>query len=165
MYRVAEGGHTVLPRFEDLNDAEREWLASCMRHTEQLVAAYSPTDSCLPFDPHVLDRTYAAWLATGEMDAGRINQVINSIGSSFGQLLVDSAGFNWVVATDQHGTDMALLALAGKGDVLVYPTHMIAKRWQTRETGFLAPLFEVVTKQVRDVASHWPDLPPQFHNG
>ena len=155
----------MLPRFEELNDAEREWLSSCIDFAGQFVSAYSPADASRTLDAAVLDRTYAAWLATGETDTDRINQVINAVGFAFGQLLVDAVGFAWVVATDQYGTEMALLALPGRGDVLVYPTNMVAKRWQSRETGFLVPLFGVVTQQVRDLAANWPGLPPQYRKG
>jgi Domain of unknown function (DUF3806) len=146
----------VLPRFENLNDAEREWLAWCISYAGQLVAASSSADTPRPMDAAVLDRTYAVWLATDETNTDRINQVINAIEIAFGQLLVNAAGFAWVVASDQYGTEMALLALPGKGDVLVYPTNMVANRWQSRETGFLAPLFGVVSQQVRDVQANWP---------
>ena len=93
----------MLPRFEDLNDAEREWLASCIGYAGQLVAAYSPADVSRPLDAAALDRTWAAYLATGDTDTDRVNGVINSIGFAFGQLLVDAVGFAWVVATDQYG--------------------------------------------------------------
>jgi hypothetical protein len=155
----------MLPRFEDLNDAEREWLATCIDYAGQLVAAYSPADASRSLDAAALDRTWAAWLATGDTDTDRINGVINAVGFAFGQLLVDAAGFAWVVATDQYGTEMALLALPGKGDVLVYPTNLVAKRWESRETDFLVALFGVVTQQVRDVQANWPGLPPQFRKG
>ena len=136
----------MLPRYEELNDAEREWVAACIQAGRQMVVDYSPADSDRPLDVVALDNTYAAWLATGEADGDRINQVINAIGFAFGQLLIDAAGFRWVVVTDQFGCDMGLLALPGKGDVLVCPTNMVAKRWQTRETMFLGPLFEVVAQ-------------------
>ena len=148
-------------RIEDLNDAEREWLASCIDGARQLVAAYSPADASRPLDAGILDRAYSAWLATGDSDTDRINQVINAVGFAFGELLVEAARFRWVVATDQYGCEMALLALPGRGDVLVYPSNMVAKRWQSRETGFLAPLFGAITQQVRDVEAKWADLPPQ----
>jgi Domain of unknown function (DUF3806) len=152
----------VLPRFEELNDAERQWVSSCIEAGHQMVAEYVPAEVGRPLDASVLDRAYAAWLATGETDGDRINQAINAFGFAFGQLLIDAAGFEWVVATDQFGCDMALRALPGKGDVLVYPTHMVAKRWQSGETMFLGPLFEVVTQEVRDVQANWPDQPPGF---
>lgn len=150
----------MLPRFQELNEAERQWVASCIEAGRHMVAAYAPADAQGPLDPDVLDRTYAAWLATGEANGDRINHAINAIGFAFGQLLIDAAGFHWVVATDHFGSEVGLRALPGKGDLLVYPANMVAKRWQQRETMFLRPIFEVVTKQVRDVQASWPDLPP-----
>jgi hypothetical protein len=154
----------MLPRFEKLNEAERQWVSSCIMAGRQMVAKYAPADIDRPLDAGVLDRTYAAWWATGDADGDRINQAINAIGFAFGQLLIDAVGFEWVVVTDQFGCDMGLLALPGKGDVLVYPTDMVAKRWrsQSHEILFLGPLFEVITQQVRDVQANWPDSPPQF---
>jgi hypothetical protein len=146
-------------RIEELNDAERKLLVSSIENAKQLVSAYSPTDLGQPMNAGVLDRAYAGWLATNEADVNRINQVINSIGCAFGQLLVDEVGFRWVVATDDHGCEMAILALPGKGDVLVYPANMVAKRWQTRETGFLEALYRVITGQVRGLAAGRPSLP------
>ena len=149
-------------RIEELNDAERNLLMSNVDAARRLVADYAPKDQLSPLDAGILDRTYAAWLATGESEVNHINQVINAIGSAFGQLLVDAVGFRWVVATDQYGCEMAILALPSRGDVLVYPANMVAKRWQTRETGFLVPLFKVITQQVRDVEANWLGVPPQF---
>lgn len=145
----------MLPTFEELNDAEREWVAASAAAGWQMVADYAPGDAGRPPDADALDRAYAAWVATGEADGERINAAVNAVAYAFGQLLIDAAGFDWVVATDQYGCEMALLALPGRGDVLVYPAAMLAKRWPTRETGFLRPLFDVITQQVRDVAAGW----------
>src|SRR6266487_2501840 len=102
-------------RIEELNDAERNLLTSNIDAARRLVADYAPADQSGSLDAGILDRTYSAWLANGETDGNRINQVINAIGSAFGQMLVDAAGFRWVVATDQYGCEMAILALPGRG--------------------------------------------------
>ena len=146
----------MLPRFEELNNAERESISSSIDSARELASSYSPADVSRPLDAEVLDRTFAAWLAAGEKDATRINHVLNSIGCAFGQLLVEAAGFEWVIASDEYGTDLALLALPGRGDVLVYPTNMIAKRWESKETEFLVPLFKFLTHKVRELAAKGP---------
>ncbi len=149
-------------RIEELNDAERNLLMSNVAAARRLVADFAPENESRQFDAGILDRTYAAWLATGESDGNRINQVINAIGSAFGQMLVDTAGFRWVVATDQYGCEMAILALPGRGDVLVYPANLVVKRWESRQTCFLLPLFKVVTQQVRDLEANRPGSSPQL---
>ena len=83
----------------------------------------------------------------------QINGTINIIGVQFGQFLVDAVGFRWVVASDKQGTDLAILALPGQGDVLVYPANFVAKRWERRETDFLARSFDAIREQVKEVAA------------
>jgi hypothetical protein len=141
------------PRFEQLNDAELAQIQSNIESAEDLAAEFSAGDASSPLDAAILDRTFARWLATEESDSGRINVVLNAIGSAFGQLLVDESGFEWVIATDQYGTDLAVVALPGRGDVLVYPTNMVAKRWESKDTLFMQPLFDFVTQKVRELAA------------
>jgi hypothetical protein len=148
-----------MQRFQNLNDAEVKWIASRIEGAKLLISQYSPGDVGQPINASVLDRAYARWLASTETNSDRINDVLNAVGVAFGQLLVDEIGFQWVVVTDQFGTDMGIRALPGKGDVLVTPTNMVAKRWETRETGFLAPLHRVITDQVRDVEASWKNGP------
>ena len=134
--------------FQDLNQAEREWVAACIAGAESLVAEYCPTQTGQPLTAKLLDETFAGWLTTNDSDTERVNNVINSIGMAFGQLLVDQVGFKWVVVTDEFGCDMGVLALPGSGDVLVCPTHVVAKRWESRETSFLEPMLSAVQTQI-----------------
>jgi hypothetical protein len=145
----------VSPQFEDLQDNEREWLSSCIGSAEELVAAYSPADIERPLDAAVLDRVWATYLATGDTDMNRVNEFLTVISLTFGQLLVEAVGFAWVVASDEYGTEIALLALPGKGDALVYPINMITKRWESQETDFMVPLFGIIAQQIRDVQAQW----------
>src|ERR1700677_4851852 len=111
--------------FQDLNESERQWLTSCIEGGKQLVTVFSPSDSGQPITVAAHDRAYAGWLSTNESDGNRVNEVINSIGFAFGQLLVDEGAFQWVVVNDQFGTDVGIRALPGKADVLVCPSHLV----------------------------------------
>jgi len=131
------------------NVGERDVL-----HLECLICdAYSPSDSGQPITLKSLDRAFAAWLGQDVRDNTQINGTINIVGVQFGQFLVDAVGFRWVVATDKQRTDLAILALPGQGDVLVYPANFVAKRWKRRETDFLARSFDAIREQVREVAA------------
>ena len=84
-----------------------------------------------------------------------INAIINYVGIAFGQSLVDGLGLKWVVATDQHGCEMAVYGLAGRGDVLVYPANFVAKRWERREANFLEDAYEKIARDIRAVSDQW----------
>jgi hypothetical protein len=75
------------------------------------------------------------------------NAIINMIGLAFGQVLVDRLGLAWVVATDEHGTEIALHGELG--DLLVYPTNLVGKRWASGEDKFLDALG---TQMIADIA-------------
>jgi hypothetical protein len=84
-------------------------------------------------------------------DTEGVNAVINAVGVQFGQLLVEMAGFQWVIATDAYGTDLAVVALPGAADVLIYPANFVAKRWERRETGFIEDAVREISGQVRSI--------------
>jgi hypothetical protein len=73
--------------------------------------------------------------------------VITQIGLAFGQYVVDQAGLEWVVATGESGPEIALHR--AQGDVLVYPTAMVAERWAAEQAGVLPPLARATVEAVR----------------
>jgi hypothetical protein len=52
-------------------------------------------------------------------------------------------GLSWIALTDEHGTE---IAVRGRADFTVFPTNFVAKRYEKRETGFLAPAFNEMVK-------------------
>jgi hypothetical protein len=134
--------------FSPLTDKERQWVAQQIDGARKFVAVKSPADADQPMTLEALDRAFAVWLPQSGSDGEQINAVINVVGVQFGQFLVEWAGFEWTIAADEQGTDLAVLALPGRGDVLVYPANFVAKRWVRRESNFLAASFEAIRKQV-----------------
>jgi hypothetical protein len=141
----------VTASFEPLRDAERGWITNQLQVLDGLMQAYSPGDAGKPLNAAALDRLFATWLPQAGQDADLINAVINGVGIGFGSLLVD-AGFDWVIATDEYGTDLAVLALPGTADVLVYPANFVAKRFERRETGFMVRAYDEMVGKVRHLS-------------
>jgi hypothetical protein len=149
-----EGGVRVAKQtFSPLSDGERAWIAQQLESARLFVAAMSPADADGPVTLEALDRAWAAWLSQADTDNAQVNGAINAVGVQFGQFLVDRAGFAWTIAADAQGTDLAALALPGCGDVLVYPANFVAKRWERRESNFLAASFQAIREQVAAVAA------------
>ena len=143
------------PKTEPLTEREEAWVAEQARRARSFVAEQLPDAAGAPLTPEVLDRAYAAWMAKTPLDVTLVNGVVNAVGVAFGAFLAEACGFSWVIATDQYGTELALLALPGTADVLVFPANLVAKRWERRETGFLVPLFDNISRQVADSARAW----------
>jgi hypothetical protein len=142
-----------LPTFSVLADSERAWIAQQLEGARLFVAAMSPADADKPITLEALDRAFAAWLPQAGNDTNQINGTINVVGIQFGQFLVDAIGFEWTISTDSHGTDLAVRALPGQGDVLVYPANFVAKRWERRESNFLVASFGAIRENVAAIAA------------
>jgi Domain of unknown function (DUF3806) len=141
------------PTFSPLTDGERGWIAQQLEGARKFVAAICPADAGQPVTLEALDRAFAAWLPQAGEDATHINAAIKVVGVQFGQFLVDRAGFEWTIAADAQGTDLAVRALPGRGDVLVYPANFVAKRWERRESNFLTTSLAAIREQVAAVAA------------
>ena len=119
------------------NDAELTWVREHVEATADFAAQFG-----LPERPSVdeLDALWAAWLPNGAPE--NANAVVHMIGFSFGQHLVDDFGLRWVVISDEQGTEMAVYR--EEGDVTLFPANLVAKRWETRDTEFLRPIYDQV---------------------
>jgi len=138
----------VKPTFQELTPVEHEWVAAQTQKAFEFVVANSP-DTKPSLTLEALDEAFSAWLAQGEANTDKINQTINAVGVAFGSFLVRDAGFAWVIATDEHGSDLAVLALPGTADIVVFPANFVAKRWERKESFFMEAAFEDMSARAR----------------
>lgn len=143
-------------KIDPLNAKEAAWIETQLGNALKFVEGFSAEDSEHPtLTLSALDRAFEAWLASEPGDTDLINAVINYVGIAFGQALVDGIGLKWVIASDDHGSELAVYGLPGRGDVLIYPASFVAKRWQRRETNFLEKAYWQIGQDVRAVLKNW----------
>ena len=141
----------------ELTPAESQWIQEQLDAARRFVAEHAGVGDVTLQN---LDRAWARWMERREPDTDRVNAAINAVGIALGQSLVEAAGLRWVIATDEHGTDLALSALPGAGDVLVFPANLVAKRWERGETGFLSRVHSEISAQVRRLSGERPQGKP-----
>ena len=117
------------------------------------IKRFCPGDAGRPVTLDIMDRAFAALLSSNPQSADEIKQTINIVGVVFGDALCRESGFAWVIASDEYGIDLAVVALPGEGDVLVYPANFVAKRWERRETGFLATSCKAIAADTKTIAA------------
>jgi hypothetical protein len=83
-----------------------------------------------------LDAAYLAWFKQHIRETEDPNPIINSFGLSFGQYLVDNLSLNWVVVSDEQGTEIAVHGQPG--NILVFPPNLVAKRYVQGKTDFFS---------------------------
>ena len=139
-------------KIEPINAGEQAWIATQLAQATNFMAAYSPQDAGRPLSLAALGRAFSAWMASGAADDGTdANKIINAVGIAFGQFLVEGLEFKWVVATDEHGSELAVYSLPGTGDMLIYPANFVAKRWERQETNFLEQSYARIKADVRSI--------------
>jgi hypothetical protein len=132
-----------------LRQTEQDWIEQATLLAINLAKYYNVAGDRPKLTPALLDQTYAAWLANPRQDL-EATGVFNAIGVAFGQYLVDHAGMRWVVYSKDGETNIA--AYRAQGKVVVFPTHLIRKRYFSRETGFLAPMYYDMVKSMNVAA-------------
>jgi hypothetical protein len=142
----------------ELTEKEQQWTVLQLQAASGFVEKFSPQDRGTQVTLAALDRAFAAWITTHPTDADVINETINGIGIYFGQALVDGLGMKWVIVSDDLGTDLAVLGLPGRGDVLVFPANFVAKRWERREINFLEDSYRRIKDQMNAIARSWGDF-------
>jgi hypothetical protein len=121
-----------------LNDAELAWVADNVAAARAAIA--EEIDATGKLTGESLDELWARLLAAEVDDP---NESINLVGLAFGQMLADRFPLDWVALSDEHGTE---IALRGPSDFTVFPTNFVAKRYESGETGFLAPFVAEVAR-------------------
>lgn len=143
------------PQFQKLTPQVEAWKQAQIAGVCDFIDKHSPADRGGQLTIDALDRAFASWLALSVTEISQVNEAINFVGVMFGEFLVQSLGFEWVIATDEHGSELAVLALPNQGNVLIYPANFVAKRWQRKEANFLVGAFESIDKQVENAKAAW----------
>ena len=144
-----------MPTFTLITEEEKRWIEKQLQVGGDIVSEFSPRDAWNPLRLEALERAWSAWMDTRAADSEEINRAINGIGISFGELLVQSGVFEWTIATDDYGTDLAVRALPNRGDVLLFPANFVPKRWERKESNFIEQGFEAILSQVEQVRKDW----------
>jgi hypothetical protein len=132
----------------ELNDSEWQWLSAHLQVAHSLAEAYAGVSSPSPMTAELLDAAWNAWVPHSGDDPEMANTIVIATGAALGQFLVDADGFRWVVASDEHGSEMAIIALEGTADVIVYPMNLVARRYEARTQGFILPLLNGIRDQL-----------------
>ena len=138
-------------QIEQLTAGEQEWIAQQIAMAHEFVQRTLNKDTNELPSPEDLDQAFNAWLHSTSHDASDVNLVINCVGVAFGQHLVDSTPLEWIIASDEYGTELALYGLPGQGDILVYPQNFVVKRYEANVGTFIVESVNQIRSDVSSV--------------
>jgi hypothetical protein len=135
-------------KFEGLGPSEQAWIDASLRDLRRVLGRDGAGED-ERFSPEALDAGFQAWMLDWIMTPQRHRPdpkpTVKAFGIGFGQMLVDRLRLEWAVVTDEERKQ---LAVHGEPDILLFPGHLVAKRWAARTTGFFRPLYGAVREDV-----------------
>ncbi|MGN6695968.1 MAG: DUF3806 domain-containing protein [Aquihabitans sp.] len=136
------------PELSPLSISESQWRGQQLEAARRLAERYCDTSE-MPPSLASLDVTIAAWFDDRSPDRADVNDLVNAVGIAFGHHVAPATGLTWVLATDENGSEIALHR--AEGDVLVYPTNLVAKRIVNDERSFLQPMHDELVARIRTI--------------
>jgi hypothetical protein len=144
--------------FDPLSEAKARYVSEQLARAHDFALALDPRAEGVRPSLESLDRAFENYLATGG-EPSDADEVTQAVGAAFGARLVEALGFQWVIATDEYGADLAVLARSGRGDVTIFPAEFVAKRYERREAPFLVAAFDEISQHLREIAAEWGESP------
>ena len=132
-------------KIEYPNQAELGWIEDNLRKAREFVGKEKDEN----IELKELDDAFAKWLDTNDPENEDPNPFINVFGIAFGQYLVDQLGLKWMVVTDRDGTEMAVYGQPG--DILVFPTNFVAKRYVNKQKEFFSLFYPEMKKDIEQL--------------
>jgi hypothetical protein len=129
-----------------LDDGARRWISEAVGRMLVYLQVESERDVTAVMLDDAWIRRRAEWRNTGGGDQP-IKDAINEIGLTFGQILVDRLGMEWVIATDLQGTEFAVRSESGW---VTYPRDFVKKRYANDESGFMTAMFSHYAAELGD---------------
>ena len=144
---------TVEPYYERVEPLSAEDEDGFSRNAEIAVTFaehFGERTSTAAMTPADLDHAFAVWLVAAD-NLGYTNEAtVAVLGSAFGSYCVDTLHMSWAQVKEAESVSFAVVA--NGGDVRAYPFDMIAKRLQTRETGFFASVYLVLKNRIAEAS-------------
>ena len=134
------------------NEAELKWIEANLQVARSAIKTFAPEHG-EQITLAALDAAFATWLSQHDPQQEDPNPFINAFGIGFGQYLADHLDLKWAVVNDDAGTELAVHGQPG--DILIFPTNFVAKRYATRETGFFGRLYAQMETDITDVRRRW----------
>jgi Domain of unknown function (DUF3806) len=143
--------------FNPLTESQRQWIGKHLTRAGEFAQHFDPQPNNGDAMLDSLDRAFQNYIAIEHVPSNA-KDVILAVGAAFGSALVTELGFQWVIATDHYGTGLAVLARPNRGDVTIFPTDFVAKRYEHREAPFLRAAFDEIRQNLRQIAVEWGDI-------
>lgn len=139
----------------DLAESQKVWLEHHRRELSRRVQRELGYDGDSPIPLKVLDEFWGRFIASPPESNDTLNAILNDVGVALGDHLVGAKQFEWIILSDAYGVGIAVVALRGTANLSTDPFNFVAKRWDRKETPFLASGFQALCDTADEWAAKW----------
>lgn len=93
----------------DLTKEQTDFIADKTARAKVFIKKYHSAPASVPFDSKLLDEVLLTWANSHSADKESAEEVIDIIGTAFGQGLVNELNCEWKQLTDEYGTDITVI--------------------------------------------------------
>ncbi len=129
-----------------LGESDAAWVQGMLERVTALARTHGDPATSKQPSLAALDSMWAEAILTVTDDIGA-NAIINLVGVGVGQYLVSELALEWSVVVDEFGTDLAVTGQPG--NIVVTPTSLVAKRWETKAQTFVVATVGALVKDLR----------------
>jgi len=133
--KFEEGLRTLSPQ-------ELERLRQSASKAPEFIARYVPAARQRGDLLDNLDVAFATWLNSTDPTKESSLEVETIVGAAFGQYCIERLPVHWMIATDQHGKELALIG--ENPSSRSYPLAAVRYRIEDRKTDFIGALYEAL---------------------
>lgn len=140
----------VEPSPQEISAVGKADLARFLEHASrapEFVSSYVEADSD-DIDLQSCDQAFEHWLNDPEKKFID-EEVIMVLGAYLGECCCEGLNMEWVVVTDEYGTDFAVSSM--EAETLGFPFSTVAKRVESREGGFLMGVYRAIEDNISDI--------------
>jgi hypothetical protein len=141
--RVVPGKGNFRDGVRDLSPNERDHLRESAGRAQAFIARYVQATQVRSDLLENLDVAVANWLISKDEAKPSSSEVESIVGAAFGQYCIERLPVRWVIATDAHGSEFALIG--ENPPSLSYPLAAVRYRVEDRKTDFLGALYETLS--------------------
>lgn len=139
----------------DLAESQKLWLDCHRRELVRRVQRELGYDGDSPIPLKILDEFWDRFIAASPESNDAVNAILNDVGVALGDHLVRAKQFEWIILSDSYGVGIAVVALRGTANMSTDPFNFVVKRWDRKESPFLAAGFQALCETADEWAAKW----------
>jgi hypothetical protein len=132
-------------RHRELSGAEQVWLAKHLAESVRFIETHVEK-ARETFEPATLDGAFTAWNRRSPAEREEELEVVNALGTAFGQWLVDTQGMSWVIVSDDGGADFGVTH--ARIGITVTPLAIAGRRMHSETQDFFSVLGRLIRREI-----------------